>query len=105
MSNKINGVTQGQLGTAINRTSEQNNRAETQAKSGGSGVSRDATTVSLTQNAVLLGKLDQALAQVPEIDSAKVESVKAAIAGGNYEIDADKIAAALLKLDDEFGVG
>ncbi len=100
MSEKINGLSPGQVGIPVKRTGEQlENRSS--ANASGKAVEQDTTTVNLTENAVLLGRLDQALAASADIDVAKIESVKEAIASGNYEIDADKIASALLRLDDE----
>ena len=37
------------------------------------------------------------LAASPPVDSAKVASLKAAIAGGRYTIDADRIATAMIR--------
>jgi negative regulator of flagellin synthesis FlgM len=56
-------------------------------------------TVELTSGARLLQRLDKTLAEVPEIDSSRVEAVKTAIASGEYQIDAQKIADAILRSD------
>jgi negative regulator of flagellin synthesis FlgM len=39
----------------------------------------------------------------PPVDRARVESIRDAIASGGYEIDAERIAAALLKTEHEMG--
>jgi flagellar biosynthesis anti-sigma factor FlgM len=38
---------------------------------------------------------------LPDIDAARVDNVKTAIASGDYVIDAEKIADALLRSDRE----
>ena len=60
-------------------------------------------TVELTSSAQLLERLEKSLASVPDIDSARVAEVKAAIENGEYQIDADAIAAAMIRLERSFG--
>ena len=59
--------------------------------------------VELTNDAKLLEKLDKALANAPDVDEARVAEIKAAIEGGNYEIDADAIADAMLHFERLLG--
>jgi negative regulator of flagellin synthesis FlgM len=60
-----------------------------------------ADTVELTSGAQLLARLEKTLATLPDIDAARVDNVKTAIASGDYVIDAEKIADALLRSDRE----
>ena len=60
-------------------------------------------TVELTSRAKLLEQLEQRLSEVPEIDRAKVEAVRAAIENGDFVIDAEGIADALLRSEQELG--
>jgi negative regulator of flagellin synthesis FlgM len=60
-----------------------------------------ADTVELTSGAQLLARLEKTLATLPDIDAARVDKVKTAIASGDYFIDAEKIADALLRSDKE----
>lgn len=60
-------------------------------------------TVELTSGAKLLERLEKSLATLPEIDAGRVDAVKTAIANGDYTIDAEKIADALIRIDREFG--
>ncbi len=60
-------------------------------------------TVELTSGAKLLERLEKTLAELPAIDSARVAEVKTAIENGDYQIDADKIAEAMLRIDRELG--
>lgn len=60
-------------------------------------------TVVLTKRSQLLERLEKTAAQLPEINRARVEAVKADIADGKYRIDADNIADILLRIDKEIG--
>ena len=60
-------------------------------------------TVNLTSNAKLLERLDKTLASLPVVDSARVAEIKAAIENGDYEIDAEAIADAMIRLDRSLG--
>ena len=79
--------------------------------SGDAGASKDAPqsqastsdTVELTSSAKLLERLEKTLASLPAVDSSRVEEVKAAIENGEYEIDADAIADALIRFERSFG--
>ena len=59
--------------------------------------------VELTNDAKLLEKLDKALASAPDIDEVRVAEIKAAIESGNYEINADAIADAMLRFEQLLG--
>jgi negative regulator of flagellin synthesis FlgM len=62
-----------------------------------------ADTVRLTSNAKLLERLDKTLASLPAVNSERVAEIKAAIENGDYQIDADAIADAMIRLDRSFG--
>jgi negative regulator of flagellin synthesis FlgM len=59
--------------------------------------------VELTSNAKLLERLDKALASAPDIDEARISEIKTAIENGNYEIDSDAIAQAMLRFERQLG--
>ncbi len=63
------------------------------------GPGNAADTVELTSSARLLERLEKTLAELPGIDSARVAEVKAAIESGDYEIDADAIADAMIRFE------
>ena len=60
-------------------------------------------TVKLTSDAKLLERLDKTLASLPAVDSERVAEIKSAIENGDYEIDAQAIADAMIRLDRSFG--
>ena len=60
-------------------------------------------TVELTSGAKLLERLEKSLAGLPDVDSARVAEVKAAIENGEYQIDSDAIAEAMIRIERSFG--
>lgn len=63
----------------------------------------NADTVKLTSNAKLLEQLDKTLAELPDVNSARVDEIKTAIETGDYQIDADAIADAMIRMDRWLG--
>ncbi len=63
----------------------------------------NSDTVNLTSSAKLLERLDKTLAALPAIDPARVSEIKTAIENGDYEIDVDAIADALIRIDRSLG--
>ena len=105
MSNKIVPVDQGmhKVGDKINETATTRKLNISSAVSGKKAKDQAASvdTVELTQGAKLLERIEKTLAEVPEVDSARIAAVRADIASGNYEINADKIAEALMRTELE----
>lgn len=56
-------------------------------------------SVSLSDNAVQLGKLDNSAIETPVVDAQRVEQVKQAISSGTYEVDAKKVADKLMQFE------
>jgi len=56
----------------------------------------EQTDVSLSQRAVELKQLETRLAAIPVIDRARVDSIKEAIASGQYTINTENIADGLI---------
>ena len=63
------------------------------------GRSSTADTVSISDNAAQLGRVDGALDSAPVVDTKRVEQVKQAIANGTYEVDAVKVAEKLMQFE------
>lgn len=53
-------------------------------------------SVSLSAEAQSIGKLEAAISATPDVDSARVESVRHSLQSGQYRIDADAIAEKIL---------
>ncbi len=60
-------------------------------------------TVSLTSGAQLLERLEKTLETLPAVDSQRVDEIRTAIENGDYEIDSQAIADAMLRLERSFG--
>ncbi len=63
------------------------------------GQSSTADTVSLSDNAVQLGKLDNSVIAAPVVDTQRVEQIKQAIENGTYEVNAEKVADKLTQFE------
>lgn len=108
MSNSIYPVDQGMHGKIGDKIGESATARKLDVGSPVAGKGAQAKagatdTVQLTSSAKLLQRLEKTLAETPAIDSARIAAVRADIANGNYSINADKIAEALLRTDLELG--
>ena len=108
MSNRIDPMNQGLLGKIGQKVS--NTAGTTKVNVGSTAADKKSAdkpasgdTVELTHSAKLLERLEKTLGGLPEIERARVEAVKTAIANGDYEIDAEKIAEAILRSEQELG--
>lgn len=63
------------------------------------GRSSTADTVSLTNTSAQLRSLENTLAELPVVDTQRVESIKQAIADGSYQINAQSVADKLINLE------
>ncbi len=73
--------------------------AEQQQTKTETGQSSTADTVSLSDNALQLGKLDNVSIAAPVVDTKRVEQIKQAIVNGNYEVNAKKVADKLMQFE------
>jgi len=112
MSNSIYPVDQGMHGKIGDKIGEKIGETATTRKldvgspvasKGAQGKAGASDTVQLTNSAKLLERLEKTLAETPAVDSARIAAVRADIENGNYSINADKIAEALLRTDLELG--
>jgi len=108
MSNSIKPVDQGmhgKIGDKIGETATTRKLgvASPAARKDAQGTAEARDTVQLTSNAKLLERLEKNLAETAATDSARIAAVRADIESGNYAINADKIADALLRTDLELG--
>ena len=106
MSNKINPMDQGMLGKIGNKIGESSSAKKVEPGTATRGKdaaqpSSTGDTVELTSRAKLVEQLEKSLAKLPEVDAARVDAVRAQIENGEYQVDADKIAEAILRLDRE----
>jgi len=100
-------VDPGAIGKAGNKVDETSTSRKITGDAGAADApqSRATTsdTVELTSGAKLLERLEKSLAGLPDVDSARVAEVKLAIENGEYRIDADAIADAMIRFERSFG--
>jgi negative regulator of flagellin synthesis FlgM len=62
-------------------------------------TSQAGDTVTLTDSARSLQKIEEAVAKAPVVNASKVAAVKQAISSGTYQIDPSRIANKLLQFE------
>jgi negative regulator of flagellin synthesis FlgM len=96
--NGLNGVSpprsgdSGKLGRGGDSLAQE--QAKSSAPSSGAGDS-----VSLTDAAGQLRRIEASLADLPEMDNDKVASIRQAIENGSYQVDAARVADSLLQVE------
>ncbi len=98
MSIKITDLTPSQVQGATDET-QLKQAVEQPSAQQESGKSSTSDTVSLSDNAVQLGKLGNSVASSPVVDAQRVEQVKQAIENGNYEVDPARVAEKLMQFE------
>ena len=63
-----------------------------------------STPVSITDQAKQLASLEQALQSLPAVNESRVAEISSAIQEGRYQIDPERIADKLLRLEQELSV-
>ena len=100
MAIDLNGLSSVNTGT---RTKVGNNATSSRGESAGKTPVANAQpqpeTVKLSSEAQTLSKLEESVAQLPDVDEAKVASIKQAIEEGSFAVDPERIAAKLTSLE------
>lgn len=99
--NNITGFPSNQSQRAGEGSQVQVARGEPTAAQQQTGRPSTVDTVSLTDAAARLRELENSLAQMPVIDSQRVEGIQQAIANGSYEIDSGRVAEKMLSFERE----
>jgi len=90
--------------TDINQGSQQTNpvSGENRAKNASDKVPAGSSdTVTFTTTASEMLKLQESLANIPDIDNSRVATIKASIAEGSYQINPEKIVDSLLSIEKD----
>jgi len=74
-------------------------KSQGEASAAPATTSQTGDTVTLTNSARSLQKIEEAVAKTPVVNAAKVASVKQAINSGNYQVDAGRVADKLLQFE------
>ena len=104
MTNRIGPVDHGILGKVGNKVDEATTGASvlphsTASDKGQQHAASGSDTVNLTSSAKLLERLDKTLTALPAVDLERVAEIRTAIENGDYEIDSDAIADAIIRID------
>jgi negative regulator of flagellin synthesis FlgM len=101
MTDKI--VNQTNAGFDISKSKARNIARPEPAGDSGSKARADAPrdAVELTNTATNLKRIEASLANLPEVDRSRVDDVRDRLQSGSYEINHQKLAAKMLKLDQD----
>lgn len=78
---------------------ENGNNRTSQAAATAQSSSVETDKVSLSDT---LSQLEQTLAEVPVVDTAKVEAIKQSIEDGTYQIDSQELARKMIDFEGDF---
>lgn len=99
-----NGIKPGTTATNTGRSSNVPAKdGGPQTESRGAERQTPQDSVVLSQEAQSMNRLGDSIANLPDIDSERVETIKQAIAEGRFEFDAERIAENMLNQDDLLG--
>ncbi len=99
MSIDINGISAAKVHAPADE-SQVKKQVDQQPVTTDTGKSSTSDTVSLSDNAVQIGKINSTVESAPVVDAKRVEEVKAAINNGTYEVDAAKVADKLMQFEN-----
>lgn len=85
---------------AVGKTNTGSTDNQSVTASNAKAVSSD-DTVKLSDQAKDIARIQRALAQLPEIDEAKVQDIREQISKGSYSVDVEALAEKILA-DDQF---
>lgn len=101
MTEKINGQGVRPSDTASTRRTETAKPTSGQGKSAAAAppAATAGDTVNITASGLLMSKLEEIVQRAPIVDTERVAAIKDAIASGSYEVDARRVATALLAFE------
>jgi negative regulator of flagellin synthesis FlgM len=74
-------------------------KSQGEAAAAGASATRAGDTVTLTNSARSLQKIEEAVAKTPVVNAAKVAAVKQAVNSGTYQVNAGQVADKLLQFE------
>lgn len=102
MTEKINGYGRTELPLSSAKTGGAK-RADSSDSARGSGAADAGAVdaVALTETAVRLKRIESNLAELPDVDLARVDALRQQIEAGEYAINGSDVAQKLLQLDQD----
>jgi len=103
-TNRLNGSGQNTTRARENTKAPDNNSSHS-SKTDSADNKNDSTAnkVEFSQQAQAISRIETGIKSSPEVNSAKVEAIKMAIAEGRFEINADAIAEKMLQQEHLLG--
>jgi negative regulator of flagellin synthesis FlgM len=74
-------------------------KSQGEAAAAGASTTQAGDTVTLTNSARSLQKIEEAVANTPVVNAAKVAAVKQAVNSGTYQVNAGQVADKLLQFE------
>ena len=105
MAIEISGQYPAQLSNAKTETKGQVGRTDPALPKKQTGQPSTPDTVTLTDTAKQLHKLEAAIADTPIVDMARVEGVKRTIHNGQFQINLPRVAEKMLRFENMLGRG
>jgi len=100
MVSEVNGQSNGIPLTPDTRVHSIKDTSSVKTKSGiGEIAPGTEDKVTLTEMAARLQSLERTLADVPEVDKKRVESIREAIDNGTYQVNANRVAEKLIRFE------
>jgi len=97
---EITGQNNNPVQTDRNNRPENNvSRSEPSVDQQANGRPSTADTVSLTETSAQIRSLENSLAELPVVDTQRVESIRQAIADGSYQVNAQTVADKLIDFE------
>jgi negative regulator of flagellin synthesis FlgM len=103
MAIEISGQAPAQLSNAKAETKGQVGRTDPALPKQQTGQPSTPDTVTLTDTAAQLHKLEATILAAPIIDTARVEDVKQAIRNGQFQINPQRVADKMLRFENSLG--
>jgi negative regulator of flagellin synthesis FlgM len=103
MAIEISGQHPARLSNAKTESTGQVGQTDPAQQKQQSGQPATVDTVTLTDIATKLHKLEATILAAPIVDNARVEDVKYAISNGQFEINANRVAEKMLDFENALG--
>lgn len=103
MAIEISGQHPAQLSNAKAETKGQVGRTDPAIPKQQTGQPSTPDTVTLTDSAAQLHKLEATILAAPIVDTARVEDVKRAIRNGQFQITPQRVAEKMLRFENALG--
>mgnify|MGYP000483240196 CR=1 FL=1 len=91
--------------TDLNQGSQQagavSGKSSVDSSQNSDATASNTDTVTFTTTASEMLKLEESLANIPDIDNSRVDAIKASLADGSYQIDPEKIVNSLLSIEKD----